>query len=73
MLIKRDARYALLCGLTADIRYRYRYDNVCLIASGASRLHFSCNTVFTLCRSVFTVRLFVFSDQHPDKANYNGT
>lgn len=76
MLIKRDARYALLCAQTADIRYRYRYryryDNVCLNASGVSRLHFSCNTVFTLCRSVFTVRLFVFSDQHPDKANYNG-
>ena len=70
MLIKRDARYALFCAQTADIRYRY--DNVCLIASGTSRLHFSCNTVFTLCRSVFTVRLFVFSDQHPDKANYNG-
>ena len=39
MLIKRDARYALLCAQTADIRYRY--DNVCLSASGASRRHFS--------------------------------
>lgn len=29
MLIKRDARYALLCAQTADIRYRY--NNVCLI------------------------------------------
>lgn len=58
MLIKRDARYALLCAQTADIRYRY--DNVCLIASGASRLHFSCNTVFTLCRSVLPCD-FLFS------------
>lgn len=48
-------------------------DTIMCASSGASRLHFSCNTVFTLCRSVFTVRLFVFSDQHPDKANYNGT
>ena len=69
MLIKRDARYALLCAQTADIRYRYRYaDTIMCASSGASRLHFSCNTVFTLCRSVSTVRLFVFSDQHPDKA-----